>query len=187
MPTAGQRCGMGQKDESHHCTCWRRGAREGEQQPVNKLWQQLARSGGFFWRRPKHIAWNIEHAAHTEGRQPDPGETGGWRTQGREPWAVTGSARIRRSYCAEIGLSVLMLLVPLQQLCRKLRDLQERPAAVTQHRQSCSSPIPAPLPCSCLPASLARHPDTTTEGLAVALAQQQGLEKVGHHKGNISA
>lgn len=139
MPTAGQCHGMEQKGGSHHCTCCRRGAREGEQQPVNKLWQQLASLEAFFWRRPKHIAWNIEHAAHTEGRQPDPDKTGGWRTQGREPWAVTGSARIRRSYCAGIGLSVLMLLVPLQQLRRKRRDLQESPAAVTQHRQSCSS------------------------------------------------
>lgn len=90
---------------------------------------------------------NIRHAAHTEGSLPDPGETGGWRTQGREPRAVTGAtAKISLSYFAEIGLTMLMLLVPFQRR-RKQRDFQEHPAGVTQQRQSRSSvPSPAPLP-----------------------------------------
>lgn len=65
MPTARQCQGMGQTGGSHPYTSWRTGACEGEQQAVNKLRQQLTRSGGFFWRRPKDIALNIRHAAHT--------------------------------------------------------------------------------------------------------------------------
>lgn len=71
---------------------------------------------GFLWRRPKHVALNIRHSAHTKGRLPDPARTDGWRTQGKEPWAVTGAtATIRLPYFAAIGLAMLMLLVPFQQ------------------------------------------------------------------------
>jgi len=141
MPIVGQHHGAGQTGRSHRCTCWRTGAQEGEEQAVNELWQQLTRSGGFFWRRPEDTALSIRHAAYTEGTLPDPGETGGWRTWGREPWAVTGAtARIRLSHFAEIGLAMLMLLVPFQQR-RKQRDLQERPAVMTQHgRAAATSP-----------------------------------------------
>lgn len=71
---------------------------------------------GFLWRRPKHVALNIRHSAHTKERLPDPARTDGWRTRGREPWAGTGAtATIRLSYFAAIGLAMLMLLVPFQQ------------------------------------------------------------------------
>lgn len=96
--------------------CWGTAAWEGEQQSVNELWQQLTKSVGFFLEKPKHAALNIRHAAHTKGRLPDLARTDGWRTQGREPRAVTGAAAmIRLSYFAEIGLAMLMLLVPFQQ------------------------------------------------------------------------
>lgn len=112
----------------------------------------MTKSVGFLWRRPKHVALNIRYSAHTKGRLPDSARTDGWRTRGREPWAVTGAtATIRLSYFAAIGLAMLMLLVPFQQ-----GYMQERPVGVTQHRQSCSSvPSPAPLPSSRLPACLA--------------------------------
>ena len=162
MPTARQCHGMGQTGRSHHCTCWRTGAQEGKQ-AVNKLWQQLTRFGGFFWRRPKDIALNIGHAAHTEGRLPDPGETGGWRTQGREPWAVTGAtARIRLSYFAEIGLAMLMLLVPFQR--RRKQGL----AGASGGRDSAQAELQQrPQPCATallLPASMPGmlHPEAST-------------------------
>lgn len=163
--------------------CWGAGAWEGEQQSVNKLWQQLSRSVGFLWRGPKHVALNIRQAAHTKGRLPDPARTDGWRTQGREPRAVTGAAAtIRLSYFAEVGLAMLMLLVPFQQGyagasggCDSAQaELQPRPQPCT------SAPIP-PAACLACPTQ-GRH-----RGLAAAWARGKDWKRWGHSKENLNA
>lgn len=128
------------------------GAWEGEQQSVNKLRQQLTKSVGFLWRRPKHVALNIRHAAHTKGTLPDPARTDGWRTQGREPRAVTGaSAMIRLSYFAEMELAMLMLLVPFQQgYAGASGGCDSAQAELQQCPQPCTTalvPLPACLAC----------------------------------------
>lgn len=164
--------------------CWGTAAWEGEQQPLNQLWQQLTKAVGFLWRRPKRVALNIRHTAHTRGRLPDPARTDGWRTQGREPRAVTGAAAtIRLCYFAEIGLAMLMLLVPFQQGnagvsggCDSAQaELQQRP-------QPCTPDLLLP----------ARAPGVLCPGQALGGCQQpwpssQGWKRWGHGKENISA
>lgn len=162
--------------------CWGTGAWQGEQQSENQPWQQLTKSVGFLWRRPKHVALNIRHAAHTRGRLPDPARTDGWRTQGREPRAVTGAtATIRLSYFAEIGLAMLMLLVPFQQ------GYAGASGGCDSAQQSCSSvpsrvPSPAPLPSSHLPACLACSAQGRHSG-----AGSRHWKRRGHGKENLNA
>lgn len=128
----------------------------------------MTKSVGFLWRRPKHVALNIRYSAHTKGRLPDSARTDGWRTRGREPWAVTGAtATIRLSYFAAIGLAMLMLLVPFQQgYAGASGGCDSAQAELQQRPQPCTTAL---IPPASVPGTA--PPRAGTPGLAAALAR----------------